>query len=169
MDDDRIQPPVEDVIPAVSSELQRLGVTATFKYRRTPLNNNGNPVDGGTGELVLELPRALPVTAKFSARGITARVVELVTHRIESGDAAFDDAIHVSSSTREETTALLGNAELRRLLAADVTAGRPWEIDGAKAVLRFPGYTPDPGTRAIAVLEALFQAAAGMSETAKPA
>jgi hypothetical protein len=154
---ERIKEPVEQVLPAIAGELQRLGIVATFEYKRKPLDVQGNPLDGGTGEYTLTLPRALAVKAKLSTRALTERAIELFTHHFKTGDASFDDAIHTSTDTPAQTTALLQDADIRRLVVAQVTALRPLELDGARVIVRFPGYASGSGMWVIAFAEMLLR------------
>jgi len=155
---DRAKLPAEEIVPAIATELARLGVTATFGYLLTPRDINGNPIDGGTGELVLTLPRSLGMRAELSSRSLVDRAVDLVARRFATGDAVFDDAVHVVTEPRDATTRLLGDPALRRAIVDLVTPARPMSIDGAKVTLRWPGLAQEPGPRAIRLLELLLAA-----------
>lgn len=149
------QRPVEQVIPALAEDLARLGVKATFSYLPTPRDVNASPIDGGTGEYVLTLPRAIGVALEVTCRSLFDRAHDLVLPRFSTGDAAFDDALHVATTTVEATARMLDDAPLRRALVGIVTPGRPTTIDGARVVVRFPARGADPTPRVVSLLEHL--------------
>jgi hypothetical protein len=77
--------------------------------------------------LLLERDTRLKVV--FKPEGLVEKVVKLFKKELQTGDAAFDAAISISTDTPDETTRFLGDENTRLLIQALVRGGSV-EIDG---------------------------------------
>jgi len=85
----------------------------------------------GVTEVVYTLPRSTKVEATFAFEGLTARMVKIFKKEIQTGDALFDEHVHITTETADETSALLDSTELRAIIEGIVSEGGAVEINGA--------------------------------------
>lgn len=83
-------------------------------------------------QLVLRLPRASAVHARFVREGLVERAKKLFVTEVEVGSALFDDQIYVVTSTREATHALLAQPRVQQALLLLVDDTRHVEIEGTE-------------------------------------
>jgi hypothetical protein len=111
---------------------------AVLRYRRAMANladlgvkvERGKPANGVT-EFVYTLPKSTKVEASFAFEGLTARMVKIFQKEVQTGDALFDEHVHIKTETADETSALLESMELRAIIEGIVSEGGAVEIDGA--------------------------------------
>lgn len=126
---------------------QALGVT---------IERNQRVADDGKREreVVLTLPRATAVCARFVREDLIRRAEKLFVDEVEVGSAWFDDLIFVITSTRAQTAAFLADKRVQQALILLVDDDRHVSIDGDKLRL-VDDDTQDDGRDALAELLAL--------------
>lgn len=90
----------------------------------------GKAKDGIT-EVRYVLPKSTKVEATFAYEGLTERMVKIFKKEIQTGDALFDEHVHIKTETPDETSALLDSIELRAIIEGIVSEGGAVEVDGA--------------------------------------
>jgi hypothetical protein len=104
------------------SDLASLGVTV----------ERGTAADtADVVELRYRLPKSTGVEATFSFEGLTERLVKIFRKEIQTGDALFDEHVHIKTDTTDATEKLLESSELRAIVEGIVAGGGAVEIDGA--------------------------------------
>lgn len=93
----------------------------------------------GVTELRYTLPKSTGVEATFSFEGLTERLVKIFKKEIQTGDALFDEHVHVKTDTEQATEKLLESSELRTIIEGIVAEGGAVEIDGAKVKVELKG------------------------------
>jgi hypothetical protein len=106
-----------------------LGVEITRQESRDP--SLSGRVELQT-RLVLRLPRASNVHARFVREGLVERAKKLFVAEVEVGSAVFDDGIYVVTSTRDATHALLAQPRVQQALLLLVDDTRHVEVDGTE-------------------------------------
>jgi hypothetical protein len=86
---------------------------------------------GGVTEVRYILPKSTKVEATFAYEGLTERMVKIFKKEVQTGDALFDEHVHIKTETPDETSALLDSIELRAIVEGIVSEGGAVEIDGA--------------------------------------
>jgi hypothetical protein len=102
------------------ANLAALGVTV----------ERGSAKDGVT-EVSYTLPKSTGVEATFAYEGLTERMVKIFKKELQTGDALFDQHVHIRTETSDQTSALLESTELRAIIEGIVSDGGAVEIDGA--------------------------------------
>ncbi|MBA3538983.1 MAG: hypothetical protein H0T79_05085 [Deltaproteobacteria bacterium] len=126
------------------SELETMGITVQRSFASTSTEVGGVAVGGSEAtQLAYSLPHASPVQATFSKEGFGKKLSKLFKKEIQTGDAAFDSAVYVSTDTPQETSALLESAVVRGVLARLVNAGGSAAIDGAAVTFELAGRHED--------------------------
>lgn len=77
------------------------------------------------------LPSAPSVQATFASEGFFTMVKKLFSREIQTGDAVFDSAVYIQTTTPDATRAWLASPEVRSALATIVTSGETFSIEGA--------------------------------------
>lgn len=90
----------------------------------------GKAKDGVT-EVRYILPKSTKVEATFAYEGLTERMVKIFKKEVQTGDALFDEHVHIKTETPDETSALLDSIELRAIIEGIVSEGGAVEVDGA--------------------------------------
>ena len=90
----------------------------------------GKAKDGVT-EVRYTLPKSTKVEATFAYEGLTERMVKIFKKEVQTGDALFDEHVHIKTETPDETSALLDSIELRAIIEGIVSEGGAVEVDGA--------------------------------------
>jgi hypothetical protein len=85
---------------------------------------------GGVTEVRYTLPKSTKVEATFAFEGLTERMVKIFKKEVQTGDALFDEHVHIKTETPDETSALLDSTELRAVIEGIVSEGGAVEIDG---------------------------------------
>lgn len=119
-------------------DLAALGITVQRKY----LSESGEEVDAAKAEAVevgFTLPRSTEVEASFSFEGFTEKLVKMFKKEVQTGDALFDQHVHIKSDTPETTAKLLESQELRAIIEGIVTEGGAVEVDGAFVKIELKG------------------------------
>jgi hypothetical protein len=116
--------------PPVRATLEELGIAIA---RRTMVA--AGPGGRDTAELVVTLPRTTGVRATFVREGLGRKLSKLMKKELQTGDAAFDDAIYISTETEAEAATLLAAREVRDAIAAVVAQGGTVELAGAIVTL----------------------------------
>lgn len=111
------------------SDLASLGVTV----------ERGPADEAGVVELRYTLPKSTGVEATFSFEGLTERLVKIFKKEIQTGDALFDEHVHVKTDTEDATEKLLQSSELRTIIEGIVSEGGAVEIDGARVKIELKG------------------------------
>jgi hypothetical protein len=111
------------------SVLAKLGVTV----------ERGTAGEEGVVELRYKLPKSTGVEATFAFEGITQRLVKIFKKEIQTGDALFDEHVHIKTDTTEATEKLLESPELRQIVEGIVSGGGAVEIDGADVKVELRG------------------------------
>jgi len=92
---------------------------------------NGMTVGARTGvREVWTLPAAPAVQATFGAEGLLTKLKKIFSSELQVGDAAFDDAVYVQTTTPDATRAWLASADVRAALIAIARGGDRFEIAG---------------------------------------
>lgn len=122
------------------SELANLNVGMTLSFHTSRTEINGMQLsESETTEVTLVLPRATSVAATFSKEGIGKKLVKIFKKEMQTGDAAFDDAIYISTDTPDATKALLASDRIRELIALHVGTAGPIEIQGTTVKVMLAG------------------------------
>lgn len=99
----------------------------------------GNADADGVTELRYTLPKSTGVEATFSFEGLTERLVKIFKKEIQTGDALFDEHVHIKTDTEDATEKLLQSSELRTIIEGIVSEGGAVEIDGASVKIELKG------------------------------
>jgi len=111
-------------------DLKALGITVQTKF----LDASGEEVTAATAELTeiaFTLPKSTNVQAAFTAEGLSKRLVKIFKRELQTGDALFDEHVHINTETEDETAKLLESTELRAIIEGIVSDGGAVEVDGA--------------------------------------
>lgn len=71
----------------------------------------------------ITLARATGVQATFGPEGLTTKFGKLFKKEIQTGDALFDEHVHVNTETEVATTTLLENTDIRTVIERIVSDG----------------------------------------------
>ena len=85
----------------------------------------------GVTEVRYTLPKSTKVEATFAYEGLTERMVKIFKKEVQTGDALFDEHVHIKTETPDETSALLDSIELRAIIEGIVSEGGAVEVDGS--------------------------------------
>lgn len=133
--------------------LDDLGVTVQTTFQTSSIAAGG--VDLSTREttrLTITLPRPTAIRASFRRESWGDAIVKVFKKELQTGDAAFDKLVYVSTDTEAATAAFLANEATRKALAEAIEDGGPVEIDGARVVAHTVGYDASNEDRAIIAL-----------------
>ncbi len=108
------------------SDLAALGVT---------VEHGTAAGEAGVAELRYKLPKSTGVQATFSFEGLTERLLKIFKKELQTGDALFDEHVHIKTDTLEATEKLLASDELRAIVEGIVGMGGAVEIDGASVIV----------------------------------
>jgi hypothetical protein len=112
------------------STLDSLTLSVDRSFETSSTSVNGVVVSSKTvTRFTLLLERDTRLKVVFKPEGLVEKVVKLSRKELQTGDAAFDAAISISTDTPGETTRWLGDENTRLLIQALVRGG-PVEIDG---------------------------------------
>jgi hypothetical protein len=117
------------------SDLAAMGVS----IQRRSLSGDGKDTaaDGAElTEIALTLPKSSDIQATFSQEGLGTKLLKIFKKEIQTGDALFDEAVHVNTETMEATEAVLQSTELRAIIERIVANGGAIEIDGASVKMQ---------------------------------
>jgi hypothetical protein len=121
------------------SDLERAGVSIDRSFNTTSTQVNGVTVSSKTTtRFTLGLPREARIKASFSKEGLVKKLVKLFKKELQTGDAAFDDAVYVSTDTPDLTATFLTDPSIRAIIAELVQHGGV-EVDGAKMACELEG------------------------------
>ena len=81
---------------------------------------------------IVTLARATGVQATFGPEGLSARFGKLFKKEIQTGDALFDEHVHVKTETEDATTKLLESSDVRTVIERVVSEGGAVAIEDAK-------------------------------------
>lgn len=139
------------------SELQALGVVVEKREKITNSTSvSGMELSGSvTTKLVLVLPSASPLAVTFSKEGFGRKLTKLFKKEIQTGDAAFDSAIYISTDSFEATKQFLTSADLRAAIDFCVQAAGPVEIDSNRITLEVPGHDDDVPPQVVTIARAV--------------
>ena len=84
------------------------------------------------------LARSTGVQATFGPEGLAQRFGKLFTHEIQTGDALFDEHVHVKTDTDGATIKLLDSTEVRTVIERVVSDGGAVEIDDKTVHIELP-------------------------------
>jgi hypothetical protein len=105
---------------------------------------------------VITLGKATGVQATFGPEGLAATFGKLFKKEIQTGDALFDEHVHVKTATEDATTKLLESEEVRTVIERVVSEGGAVAIDDTKVTFELPD-----GMELEAALKAAFLEAVG--------
>jgi hypothetical protein len=138
------------------SDLASLGITVQRSFVTSSTEVNGITVGGSElTELAFTLPAsASPIQVTFSKEGLGKKLVKIFKKEIQTGDAAFDATVYVSTDTTDATTKLLESNVVRAIIARIIDGGGHVEIDGGFVKLLVPGHqeTDDEDTITLATV-----------------
>jgi hypothetical protein len=139
------------------SELQSLGVEIEKREKITSSTAiSGMELSGSvTTKLVLVLPTASPLAVTFSKEGFGRKLTKLFKKEIQTGDAAFDGAIYISTDSPEATKQFLTSQDARAAIDFCVQAAGPVEIDSDRVTLEVPGHEDDIPPQVVAIVRAV--------------
>jgi hypothetical protein len=121
-------------------QLEDQGIMVKRSFKTTSTSVNGMELSSKeTTELSILLPRPSALKAKFSKEGILDKVGKLFKKELQTGDAAFDKAIYISTDTTDETRAFLANPDVRAAVQLSVETGGPITIDGEAVTIEIAG------------------------------
>ena len=107
------------------------------------------------GRHTITLGKATGVQATFGPEGLSARFGKLFKKEIQTGDALFDEHVHVKTATEEATTKFLDSSEVRTVIERVVSEGGAVAIDDKTVTIELPdGVTLEKELEA-ALLEAV--------------
>lgn len=138
------------------ADLAALGITTTRRF----LSASGAEVDPSKAELTelgMTLPKSTEVQATFSFEGFTERLVKIFKKELQTGDALFDEHVHIKTDTPTATAKLLETGELRAIIEGIVAEGGAVEIDGAFVKLELKGNQELDADRTTHLVEALLR------------
>lgn len=87
---------------------------------------------------VITLARATGVQATFGPEGLTTRFGKLFRKEIQTGDALFDEHVHVATETEDETTKFLESRDVRTVIERVVSDGGAVAIEDDKVTFELP-------------------------------
>jgi hypothetical protein len=76
------------------------------------------------------LPVHCPVQATFGSEGLLAKLRKLFTSEVQTGDAAFDAAVFIETTTVEATRAWLVSDGVRQGILQVVRSGESFSVEG---------------------------------------
>jgi hypothetical protein len=133
--------------------LEDLGVTVQASFHTSSLSAGGVQLSGTEKtRLTITLPRPTPLRASFRKESWGDAVVKVFKKELQTGDAAFDALVYISTDTPSETAAFLSSEGTRKALAEAVEDGGPVEIEGARVVAHTLGHDTTHEDRAILAL-----------------
>ena len=140
------------------SKLAALGATMQRKFKTSSTSINGMQLsESETTELTITLPREVAVKAHFSKEGFVNKLGKLFKKELQTGDAAFDAAVFIATSTPDETAKLLASEEVRNLIKFNIETGGPIDIAGATVVVEVAGRQEGEDDAATSLVTALLR------------
>ena len=122
------------------SKLGALGATINRKFKTSSTSVNGMQLsESETTELTITLPREVAVVAHFSKEGFMNKLGKLFKKELQTGDAAFDAAVFIATTTPDATAKLLASEDVRNLIKFNIETGGPIEIGGTTVVIEVAG------------------------------
>lgn len=107
------------------------------------------------GQHVITLARATGVQATFGPEGLSKRFGKLFKKEIQTGDALFDEHVHVATETEDATTALLDSTDVRTVIERIVSEGGAVFIADNKVTFELPDGVALEQTLVSALVEAV--------------
>jgi hypothetical protein len=103
----------------------------------------------------ITLGRSTGVQATFGPEGLSARFGKLFKKEIQTGDALFDEHVHVKTATEDATTKLLDSSEVRTVIERVVSEGGAVAIDDKTVTIELPDGVPLDQALVQALVEAV--------------
>src|SRR4051812_15213985 len=99
-------------------------------------------------QVTITLGKATGVQATFGPEGLAATFGKLFKKEIQTGDALFDEHVHVKTATEDATSKLLETEEIRTVIERVVTEGGAVAIDDTKVTFQLrDGMELDPALK----------------------
>jgi hypothetical protein len=138
------------------SELETLGVAVTRSYADSSTQVNGVTVSSKeTTVLSMTLPKPATIKATFSSEGLGKKIVKLFKKELQTGDAAFDAAVYISTDTPEATKKFLDADAVRAAIAITIAAGGSFEVGGTEAKLVVGGHQDAEDADTLTIVRAI--------------
>lgn len=87
---------------------------------------------------VITLGKSTGVQATFGAEGVAARFGKLFKKEIQTGDALFDEHVHVKTATEDETSQFLASTDVRTVIERVVTEGGAVSVEDKTVTIELP-------------------------------
>jgi hypothetical protein len=105
----------------------------------------------------ITLGRSTGVRATFGPEGLSATFGKLFKKELQTGDALFDEHVHVKTETEDATANLLESEDVRTVIERVVSEGGAVAIDDKTVTFELPkGVTLEPALKS-ALIEAVGQ------------
>ena len=125
-------------------QLEDQGIMVKRSFKSSSTSVHGMELSAQeTTELSILLPRPSALKAKFGKEGFMNKLGKLFKKELQTGDAAFDSAIFISTDTPDETKAFLANDQVRGAIQLSVETGGPITIDGEAVTIELLGHHED--------------------------
>ena len=140
----------------MSKELEALGVRVGRTYKTSSSSVQGMELSHHeTTEFQLHLPKVTPVKAHFTKEGLGKKIAKLFKKELQTGDAAFDREVYISTDTPDDTGKLLANERVREAVALVIACGGAIAVDGDKVTMEVEGRNDGDDANVTAVVRAL--------------
>jgi hypothetical protein len=106
---------------------------------------------------VITLGKSTGVQATFGAEGIAQRFGKLFKKEIQTGDALFDEHVHVKTATEDATVKLLDSTEVRTVIERIVSDGGAVAIEDKNVTIELPDGVTLEQTLVSALVDAVGQ------------
>jgi hypothetical protein len=136
------------------SDLGALGVAVQQRF----LARGGEVVDATKAdrtELAYTLPKSTGVQATFSRENLRTSLRKVFKKELQTGDALFDEVVHIETATLDAATKLLESTEVRASIESLIVKGGALELAGELATCELPGRRTEDDELATNVVRAL--------------
>jgi hypothetical protein len=124
----------------MSQQLEAMGIQVKRVFKSSSTSINGMELASGeTTEFTLLLPRATAIKAHFTKEGLGKKITKLFKKELQTGDAAFDDAVFIATDTPDTTTRLLASEDVRGAISLTIQTAGPVDIDDATVKIEVQG------------------------------
>lgn len=87
---------------------------------------------------VITLGKSTGVQATFGPEGLSQRFGKLFKKEIQTGDALFDEHVHVKTATEDATTKFLDSSDIRTVIERIVSDGGAVAIEDKNVTIELP-------------------------------
>jgi len=104
---------------------------------------------------VITLGKSTGVQATFGPEGMSSKFGKLFKKEIQTGDALFDEHVHVKTATEDATQKFLESTDVRTVIERVVSDGGAVAIEDKKVTIELPDGVALEQTLVAALVEAV--------------